>query len=199
MKARLTYCIILAIILGWGQRTFAQKASEKGIVMIAEVFDGDTFPVKYLPHVLVVDQKRFTTKTERKKWNRTVYNVKKVYPYAKLAGELLAKYEVSLDTITNDRERKKYFRMIEDELKAEFDDDIRNMTTTQGRILIKLIDRETKNTSYEIVQEFRGNLTAFFWQSLSRMFGHDLKARYDPYGEDKEIESIIQLIEAGVI
>ena len=176
-----------------------QDAQNAGIVMIAEVFDGDTFPVQYLPHVLVVDQKRFVSKREKKQWNRTIYNVKKVYPYAKLAGQLLNKYQVPLDTITNDRERKKYFRMIEDELRVEFDDDIRKMTTTQGRILIKLVDRETHNTSYEIVQEFRGNITAFFWQGLSRMFGHDLKALYDPYGEDKEIESIIQLIEAGVI
>ena len=140
-----------------------QDAQNAGIVMIAEVFDGDTFPVQYLPHVLVVDQKRFVSKREKKQWNRTIYNVKKVYPYAKLAGQLLNKYQVPLDTITNDRERKKYFRMIEDELRVEFDDDIRKMTTTQGRILIKLVDRETHNTSYEIVQEFRGNITAFFW------------------------------------
>ena len=85
------------------------------------------------------------------------------------------------------------------ELLAEFDDDIRTMTTTQGRILIKLIDRETDNTSYEIVQEFRGSFTAFFWQGLSRVFGHDLKSRYEPHGEDEEIENIIQLIEAGMI
>ena len=175
------------------------ELSREGIVMLAEVFDGDTFPVKYLPNVMVVGEKQFVSKRERAKWSRMKFNVKKVYPYAKLAGELLEKYEVPLDTITNSRERKKYFKLIEQELLAEFDDDIRTITTTQGRILIKLIDRETDNTSYEIVQEFRGSFTAFFWQGLSRVFGHDLKSRYEPHGEDEEIENIIQLIEAGMI
>ena len=94
---------------------------------------------------------------------------------------------------------KKYYKKIEEELKKEFDGDIRKMSASQGRILIKLIDRETGDTSYEILQEFRGNVSAFFWQSFSRMFGQDLKSDYDPYGDDKDIESIVQLIEAGAI
>lgn len=175
------------------------RAQGDGIVMLAEVIDGDTFPVKYLPYVTIVEERRFRSDYERRKWERLKQNVKKVYPYAKLAGQLLDKYQVYLDTITKERERKKYFKMIEDELKAEFDDDIRDMTTSQGRILIKLVDRETGDSSYEIVQEFRGNFSAFFWQGLSRMFGQDLKSRYDPTGEDAEIESIIHLIEAGMI
>lgn len=177
----------------------AQEIQEGGFITLAQVIDGDTVPVKHLNTVLVVDERKFMSKREKAKWSRLQYNVKKVYPYAKLAGELLEKYKVPLDTITNDRERKKYFKLIEEELKAEFDDDLRKMTTTQGMILIKLIDRETQNTSYEIVQEFRGNLSAFFWQGISRMFGQDLKSRYDPNGEDREIESIIVLIEAGMI
>ena len=177
----------------------AQQEEAGGVVMIAEVFDGDTFPVQYLPYVMIVEKKHHLSDYERRKWERLKYNVKKVYPYAKLAGQLLEKYQVQLDTITNDRERKKYFKLIEQELKAEFDDELRKMTSSQGRILIKLIDRETSNSSYEIVQEFRGNFSAFFWQGISRMFGQDLKSRYDPYGEDEEIEGIILLIEAGLI
>lgn len=198
MRLQLTIWVLCMGLLGFSFRSNAQSQGE-GIVMLAEVIDGDTVPVKYLRDVLVVGEHTFRSKSAKKKWNRTKYNVKKVYPYAKLAGDLLEKYQVPLDTITDPRERKKYFKLIEKELMAEFDDDIRSMTTTQGRILIKLIDRETTHTSYEIVQEFRGNFTAFFWQGMSRLFGHDLKSTYDPYGEDQEIESIVRLIEAGMI
>jgi hypothetical protein len=194
----IAYQIGLVLLFSWVLLNPAQ-AQKDGIVMLAEVIDGDTVPVKYLPYVTIVEERRFMSDYERRKWERLKKNVKKVYPYAKLAGQLLEKYQVQLDTVTSERQRKKYFKKIEQELKAEFDDDLRKMTTTQGRILIKLVDRETGESSYEIVQEFRGNISAFFWQGLSRMFGQDLKSRYDPYGEDADIENIIHLIEAGMI
>ncbi len=193
------FVYISFMLLTLGAFNHTAQAQKDGIVMLAEVIDGDTVPVKYLPYVTIVEERRFMSDYERRKWERLKKNVKKVYPYAKLAGQLLEKYQVQLDTVTSERQRKKYFKKIEQELKAEFDDDLRKMTTTQGRILIKLIDRETGESSYEIVQEFRGNVSAFFWQGLSRMFGQDLKSRYDPYGEDADIENIIHLIEAGMI
>lgn len=191
--------LFIALCIGSFSSAFAQGGGAKGIIVTAEIINGDTFPMRYLPSVTIVEQKRFKNDFERRKWERLKYNVKKVYPYAKLAGSLLDKYQVQLDSVETERERKKYFKLIEKELKAEFDDDIRSMTTTQGRILVKLIDRETGNSSYAIVQEFRGNITAFFWQGLSKMFGQDLKSRYDPHGEDAEIENIIYLIESGAI
>ncbi|HAQ71484.1 MAG TPA: DUF4294 domain-containing protein [Flavobacteriales bacterium] len=200
MVSRLVIILLLSMqFLLHTEDVHAQGVGSKGIVMMAEVIDGDTFPMRYLPYVTIVESKPFKSDFERRKWERLKRNVKKVYPYAKLAGQLLDKYQVQLDSVETKRERKKYFRLIEKELKAEFDDDIRNMTTTQGRILVKLIDRETGNSSFEIVQEFRGNFTAFFWQGFSKMFGQDLKSRYDPLGEDAEIENIIYLIEAGAI
>lgn len=167
--------------------------------MIAEIIDGDTVPVKYLPYFNVSSERTFRSAAEKQRWSRLRYNVKKVYPLAKLAGELLEKYSGEIEGVETEKERKKYFKLIEQELKAQYWDEVENMNTTQGRILIKLIDRETGETSYEIVQEFRGSITAFFWQGVSRMFGQDLKSRYDPQGEDKDIEYIVQLIEAGVI
>ncbi len=178
---------------------FASAQEEEEIVMLAEVINGDTFPVKYMPYVEIIAERTFKTKTQRKRFKRLQYNVKKMYPYAKLAGDLLEEYEAELTAVCSERARKKFYKKIEEELKKEFDGDIRKMSTSQGRILIKLIDRETGDTSYEILQEFRGNVSAFFWQSLSRMFGQDLKSDYDPHGYDKDIESIVQLIEAGAI
>lgn len=175
------------------------RAQGGGITMIAEIIDGDTVPVKYLPYFNVSSERTFRSAAEKQRWSRLRYNVKKVYPLAKLAGELLEKYSGEIEGVETEKERKKYFKLIEQELKAQYWDEVENMNTTQGRILIKLIDRQTGETSYEIVQEFRGSITAFFWQGVSRMFGQDLKTRYDPYGEDKDIEYIVQLIEAGVI
>ncbi|GAB4377631.1 MAG: DUF4294 domain-containing protein [Salibacteraceae bacterium] len=195
MVIRITLCILVVIISAANE----SRAQGKGIPVIAEIIDGDTVPVHYLPYVNIVADRNFRSEAERRRFNRLQYNVKKVYPYAKLAGQLLEKYSAEIANVESERERKKYFKMIEEELKAEFDDDLRNMNTTQGRILIKLIDRETGHTSYEIVEELRGTFTAFFWQGVSRLFGHNLKSRYDPYGEDREIEQIVQMIEAGII
>jgi hypothetical protein len=81
----------------------------------------------------------------------------------------------------------------------QFEDDLRGLTFSHGLVLLKLVDRETSHTSYELLKEFRGNVSAVFWQSFGRVFGFNLRTRYDPKGEDALIEEIIQLIEAGMI
>lgn len=199
MKRAVVYWIVTIIVFSVGSLTKTQAQNQEGIMMIAEVFHGDTFPVKYLPYLNIVEEKKFVSDYERRKWKRLQLNVKAVYPYAKMAGELLEKYSQEMANVDSEREKKKYYKKIEQELKAEFEGTIKTMTTTQGRILVKLIDRETTQTSYEIVKEFRGGFTAFFWQGLGKMFGQDLKDSYDPAGEDAQIEQIVLLIEAGVI
>ena len=145
----------------------------------------------------MVGERKFTSAAEAKRWARLKHNVKKVYPYAKLAAVKLEEYADEIAAVETNRQRKRFYKQIEEELKAEYEDDMRDLTMTQGRILIKLIDRETGNTSYNVVKEFRGGFSAFFWQGLARVFGQDLKSEYDPQGEDKEIEAIVQLIESG--
>ena len=88
-------------------------------------------------------------------------------------------------------------KQVEKELLDEYEDDLKKLTITQGRILIKLVDRETGATSYELVKELRGSFSAFFWQAFARIFGSTLKAEYDPYGEDRLIEEIVLLIDNG--
>lgn len=87
--------------------------------------------------------------------------------------------------------------MAEKELEDEFGNDIRDLTFSQGKILIKLIYRETGNSSFEIVKELRGGFTAFIFQTLASLFGYNLKTTYDPEGEDQAIEKVVQMIEAG--
>ncbi len=174
-----------------------RSENEQGIEVFAQIVEGDTFPLKYLPYVTVVADRKFRDPAEERKWRRLKKNVKKVYPYARLAAQKLEEYADELASVESERERKRYYKRIENELKEEYEGDMRDLTVTQGRILIKLIDRETGNTSYRVVKEFRGGLSAFFWQGLARMFGQDLKSEYDPYGEDKDIETVVQLIESG--
>jgi hypothetical protein len=99
--------------------------------------------------------------------------------------------------LKTEKERKAYIKSVEKDVFAEYADDMREMTITQGRLLIKLIDRETQNTSYVLIKDYRGKLAAAFWQGIARIFGTNLKEEYDPYGEDALIESIILEIEAG--
>jgi hypothetical protein len=161
----------------------------------AVVIDGDTLWVAELDEVYIFPTKKFQNRRERRRYTRLIYNVKKAYPWAKLAGEKLAEVEVRLATLESEKEQKEYMKQVEDELLRDYKDDLKKLTITQGRILIKLVYRETGDTSYELVEELRGKFSAFFWQALARLFGSNLKSVYDPQGEDRLIEEIVLLIE----
>lgn len=152
-----------------------------------------------LGQVVVFEQKHFKNDRERRKYNRLRKKVIKVYPYAYAAGELMHAYEDELEKLATKRERKAYLNEAEDELKQKFEGELRKMTVTEGIILIKLIDRETGDTSYGLLQELKGSFSAFMWQSVARLFGHNLKDDYDPYGEDWPIEEVVLQIEQGWI
>lgn len=128
-----------------------------------------------------------------------VYNVRKVYPYAILAKNKLESINCELEKLGTNSERKLYLDKAEKELRSQFEEELKNLTITQGKILIKLIDRETGNTTYSWVKELRGSFQAFFWQSIARLVGSNLKVKYDPTGDDKAIEEIIVMIETGQI
>lgn len=159
---------------------------------------GDTVLVINLHPVNVSEKRTFSSKREERKWSRLKRDVAKVYPYSKIAGKKLKEYNDKMKGLTP-AQQKKMMRQAEKELVEEFEDDLRNMTLNQGRILIKLIDRETGNTSYTLVKELRGTFQAFFWQSLARIFSVNLKTPYNPQGnpEDRMIEDIIISIEDG--
>ena len=132
-------------------------------------------------------------------YSRLALRVKKVYPYAQKANELLKKYEPEYYSLKTDKERRKLMKDIEEQLLAEYKDDLKRMTISDGRVLIKLIDRETGKTGYTLIKEFRGGFSAAFWQSIARIFKNNLKDEYDPYGEDRLIEDIVLLIEFGYL
>jgi len=168
-----------------------------GYVVALAVVDGDTMPQIRLRQVYVMPKKIYYSKSEKRKFLRLVRKIKKVLPYAQLANKTLRDVNKQLEGIDDKRTRKKYIKKVDKVLKKRYGKELKNLTISEGRILIKLIDRETGSTSYELIKELKGSFSAFMWQSLARLFGENLKQDYDPKKEDKLIEEILIRIQAG--
>jgi hypothetical protein len=157
-------------------------------------------PWVWLPAITVATEMPMATRRRYAEWTRIKYNVKKVYPYAILAAAKLKEYDMILAKMPNEKVRSTYLKMCEKELQKQFSAELKDLSINQGRILMKLIDRETGKTTYTIVKEMRGNFTVFMWQSLAVLFGSTMKQEYDPSsGDDKLIEIAIRQVEAGEI
>jgi len=169
----------------------------KHIVVPGKIIEGDTVPYIDLRTVVVFPQLDFKSWSELVGYERLVINIKKVYPYAKLAAVKLTAYKHKLDSIPTERERKKFLKAAEKDLEAQFGNEIKELNFTQGKLLIKLIYRQTGNSTFAIVKELRGSFNAFIYQTVARIFGYDLRSQYDPEGSDKAIEHIVQMIEDG--
>ncbi|MGZ4035085.1 MAG: DUF4294 domain-containing protein [Bacteroidia bacterium] len=174
-----------------------QDPAVKGFLVHTVVYDGDTIPYAVLPAVTCVTPRVFATYKQYQAWDRLKYNVKKVYPYAILAAAKLKEYDRVLATIPRECDRNAYMRATEKQLKNEFGPELTNLSVTQGRILIKLIDRETGKTTYDVVKSMRGSFSAMMWQGVALMFNSSLKADYDADGDEKGIEIAIKMIEDG--
>ena len=168
-------------------------------VLQRKIVGNDTIPYVKISGVEIYDFKIFKNKRLAKRNNKLIRNVKKVYPWAKLAGQKLIEYEAILASVETDKEKRRIMKQVEKEIQEEYGVELKKLTIIQGKILINLIDRETGDTSYELVQDFRGNFVAFFYQSFARIFGYNLKNRYDPEDEDRNIEIIVRMIESGMI
>lgn len=191
----------ILIILLFSSATFAQspQKAEDRHVMKARIIGNDTVLVYEIPELDVYPGFFFRNRWDYWRYERMVRNVKAAYPYAKLAGMKLMELDRQLVNEKNEKKRKVLIDETEKKIRTEFEEDVKKLTVTQGRILIKLIDRETGNTTYQVLQDVKGNVSAVFWQAIARIFGSNLKSEYDPYGEDMLIEMIIVGIEAGEI
>ena len=186
--------LLVPILFVWSQET-------KYYVLPAKVVNGDTIPEVLLKELKVYALRVPKTRKEQRKLTKLIRNIKAVYPYAKLAGIKLNEYEEILINAPNDKARKKLMKQAEKEINEEYGGELRDLTFTQGKILIKLIDRETGESSYELLQDLRGKFTAFWYQAFARIWGYNLKVEYDPEHdqEDQKIEIIVLMIERGQI
>jgi len=163
------------------------------------LLDGEYVPYIKIQDVVKVGKRRFKNRREMNQYYRMIYNLKKTYPYAQIAKRKLLEINENLKHLNTERERREYIAKAEKELKDRFENELTKLTISQGRMLIKLIDRETGKTSYELVKELKGGFSAAFWQGVARIFGSNLKTKFDPEGEDKVLNELIFLYEQGLI
>lgn len=155
------------------------------------VYEGDTMTYKVMDQVNVFGKMTDEQRAYLKKWTRLRNAVYVTYPYAKKASHIINDVVRNLDKIQDAQARKKYLSTREKELKKEFTEPLTALSVYQGKILMKLINRETRNTCYDLIKEYRGGFTARFWQTVAWVFGSSLKQDYDPKGPDAEMESIV--------
>lgn len=170
----------------------AQKHPAR-IFLPTAIIDGERMPWVLLPEVQVRAVRTFKTPEDRAKYFRLRYNVIKVMPYARFAQQRYEQLHRDLAITAKKRDQKKLVKQCEKEIKEMFNREIKNMSITQGEILIKLLDRQTGNSGYELVRELKGSFTAFFYQGIAKVFGHNLKTKYDPE-EEVEIENIVRSV-----
>lgn len=162
------------------------------------VRDGDTLPYYHLKEVKVMESASFLTEKEIRKNQKLIRNVKKMLPYAKIGKQRLDILEQQVAQLPK-KERKEAIKQAEKDLLADFGDELSDCTFSQGKVLLKLIDRETGRTSYVLVDELRGRMRAGFYQTFARLFGYNLKAGYDPKHnkEDNLMERVVLSVEYG--
>lgn len=168
------------------------------IMTLATILDGDTIPLKHLKPVRIIRKWNMLSDKEIRKNQKLIRNVKKTLPYAKEARRRLQELESELAGM-DPRKRKEYTKRVERELLDEFKEELEHLTLSQGKVLLKLVDRETGSNSYELVADLRGKLRASFYNTFARMFGFNMKERYDPKRnkDDNLIERIARSVELG--
>lgn len=178
--------------------TMAQVADSSKIKS-ATLYNGDTIAYVNLPTIDIIAAMSPVAAQKFNQYYKLRRDVLKAYPYAKLAGKKLKEINENLEKISGEKAKKIYVKKTEKELKNQFEKDLKNLTITQGKILIKLIDRETGNSSYNLVKDLRGTFQVFIWQGVARLFSLNLKTQYDANGQDQLIEVIVKGIESGEI
>lgn len=170
-----------------------QKGANDTIITYGVVLGSDTLPHFYLEEVQTLAT--YLDQNKRDRMARLRYNVMTVWPYAIAAAKILNDVDVEMMKADGRRDRKKYLRAVEGQLNAKFKDPLKNMSTTQGVILVKLINRQTGRDCYSIIKEMKGGLNARLSQTAAYFFDNNLKTQYDPYNQDRDIELIVREIE----
>lgn len=179
----LVSCLPLVVLGQNNQETVPQRAN-------AIVIGNDTFPYQYLQEVQIFGD--YSNANLSKELERIRYNVNIIFPYALQAAKILQEVDDNVAVNDKKRDQKKYIRSVEDELNDAFKDKLKNLSTNQGIMLVKLINRQTGKDCYSIIKNLKGGFSARIGQTAASLWGNDLKTQYDPYGKDKDIERFVQ-------
>jgi len=161
--------------------------------------NNDTIPLVRLRTVYVYPEVKFKNKKEQQQYTKLVRDVKRTLPYAKMIYDTLIETYEYMETLPNDKARQEHLKRMEKELFKEYKPELKKLTFNQGKLLIKLVDRECNQSSYNLVKAYLGTFRASFWNIFAGMFGTSLKTEYDPKGKDAMTERIVVLVENGLI
>ena len=192
MRKRLLYSMVFSCSLLGATQLNAQSGINDTLRVEAFITpEGDTIPQSWLPPAEVNAIQTANWKKYWQNWTRLRNAVYVTYPYAKTAGKIISEVNIQLANEPDERQRKLIIKSREKELKRDFADKVTNLSVYQGKVLMKLINRETGNNCYAIIKEFKGGFNAGFWQAVAFVFGSNLKQQYDAKGDDKDIEKIV--------
>ena len=165
----------------------------------AQVVNGDTLPVVNLREIFVFPDVKFKNKRQQKQYDRLVRDVKRTLPYAKLIYDTLIETYESTETLPTEKEQRAHIKRMEKELFEQYKPELKRLTFSQGKLLIKLIDRECNQSAFNLAKAFLGPFRAGFWNLFAGMFGASLKSEYDPKGKDAQTERVVVLVENGLL
>lgn len=192
---KFSFLICLILCLGNMQQASAQLGQYDTIKVYAFVYEGDTIPGSVLPDVTVFGCMPKKWKDYWADWTRLRNAVYITYPYAKAAGKIMNEINAKLVHVKDNGEKRRIIKSREKELKKEFADKLTKLSVYQGKVLMKLINRETGNSCYHIIKEYKGGFSAVFWQTIAVVFGSNLKQSYNAQTNDREMEKIVQDVE----
>ena len=161
--------------------------------------EGDSIQYMEMNNVYVYPQLTFKSKKQAQSYMRLVNNVKKVLPIAKEARQMLIETTEFLDMLPDEKSKNEHIKRVEEDIFRTYKPKMKKLTYSQGKLLIKLIDRECHSSSYDMIKAFMGPIRAGFWQVFAWGFGASLKKEYDPTGTDRLTERVVLMVEAGQI
>lgn len=179
------------------QSNAQENKSAGGYLVPVCIYKGDTIPSITLPDVYIFKPLKFRNDKERKEYYRLVYNVKKTFPISQEINRTIIETYEYLQTLPNEKIRQKHIKRVEKGLKEQYTARMKKLSFAQGKLLIKLVDRQSNQTSYELVKAFMGPFKAGLYQTFAGLFGASLKKQYDPEGDDRMIERIVLQVQNG--
>ncbi len=196
MKAHLIHILAFLII---AQSAQALNDDKKSYIVGVTIVDGETIPCIQLPTVHIYGPLRFKSKQQRKRYDRLVRDVKKTLPLATEIRRIIIETYETMQIFPDEKAKKRHLDKLEDELKKTYTPKMKKLTLRQGKLLIKLVDRQCDQNAYQLIKLFMGSFKAAFYQSFASLFGASLKKSYDPEGEDWLIERVVIEVSAGIL
>ncbi|MCF8450079.1 MAG: DUF4294 domain-containing protein [Taibaiella sp.] len=192
---KLVLCLFVGMLVAATGNTMAQESTNDTIRLGAITEHGKVYPMAFLPEYFKTGL--YINGEDRIRRDRLRRDIYVVYPYAITAAAIMKDVNATLDTLERRKERRRYLKSVDRQLDASFKEPLKNLTIDQGHVLIKLINRQTGKNCYSIIRELKGGFSAVLWQSVGVMFNNNLRRDYDPEDKDKEMETMVQILEAS--